>query len=67
VSDKMMKTVVVEVTRWVSHPLYHKRMKRTKKFHAHNEAGAKIGDLVEMVPSRPISATKHWLISKVIK
>lgn len=67
VSDKMTQTVVVEVTRLVSHPLYHKRMRKTKKFHAHNEIGAKLGDTVEMHSNRPISATKHWVVSKIVK
>jgi small subunit ribosomal protein S17 len=67
VSDKMEKTVVVEVERFIAHPMYHKRIRRTKKYHAHNEAGAKIGDVVKLVESRPISKTKKWRVSEIIK
>lgn len=66
VSDKMMQTVVVEVTRLVAHPVYQKRMRKTNKFHAHNTMGAKIGNLVEITECRPISKTKFFTVSKII-
>lgn len=66
ISDKMTKTVVVEVVRLKSHPIYHKRIKRTKKYHVHNGVGAKAGDIVEFVPTRPVSATKHWKVTRVV-
>ena len=67
ISDKMAKTVVVEVVKFVAHPVYHKRMKRTQKFHAHNEIGAKIGDRVKLTSFRPISKTKFWRVSEIVK
>lgn len=66
ISDKMAKTAVVEVSRWVAHPLYKKRFLRHKKYHAENLAGAKSGDKVEVVETRPISRTKRWKVVKVI-
>ncbi|KKU28958.1 MAG: 30S ribosomal protein S17 [Candidatus Amesbacteria bacterium GW2011_GWA2_47_11b] len=62
VSNKMAKTVVVEVDRFVTHPMYHKRIKRTQKFHAHDEQGVKIGDVVKIAEVKPISRTKTWKI-----
>ncbi len=66
VSDKMAKTVVVEVGRLVVHPKYHKRIKRTQKFHAHNELGAKTGDTVKIAEVKPISRTKSWKVVEKI-
>lgn len=66
VSDKMNKTVVVEAGRLAIHPKYHKRVKRTQKFHAHNELGVKVGDLVKIVAIRPVSATKSWKVMEKI-
>lgn len=66
VSDKMNKTVVVEVDRLVVHPKYHKRIKRTQKFHAHNEIGVKTGDTVRIAEVKPISATKSWKVVEKI-
>jgi small subunit ribosomal protein S17 len=61
VSDKMDKTVVVEVERRVMHPMYKKFVKKSKKYHAHDEANAcKVGDVVKIKESRPISKTKTW-------
>lgn len=61
VSDKMDKTVVVAVTRFVKHPKYHKFLKITKKFKAHDEGNIhKLGDSVEIVETRPISKDKHF-------
>lgn len=65
VSDKMNKTVVVEVTRFVEHKKYGKRLKKTKKYKAHDENNEKkVGDRVEIEETRPISKDKHF---KVIK
>ena len=61
VSDKMEKTVVVNVERRVMHPMYKKFVKKHKKYHAHDEANAcKIGDMVRIKEVRPISKTKTW-------
>ncbi len=63
VSDKMDKTVVVAVTRFVKHPKYHKFLKITKKYKAHDEGNVyKAGDAVEMVETRPISKDKHFSV-----
>jgi small subunit ribosomal protein S17 len=67
ISDKMVKTAVVEVERFVAHPIYHKRIRRTKNYHAHNEIGAKKGDVVKLVQSRPLSKTKKWLVNEIVK
>ncbi len=67
VSDKMQKTVVVQVTRTFRHPLYKKVVKKHKKFKAHDELGAKVGDVVRIVESRPISKTKHWVVEAILK
>lgn len=62
ISTKGTKTAVVVVERIFRHPLYEKKMKRTKKYHVHDEIGVKVGDNVTFTPTRPISATKHWKI-----
>ncbi len=63
VSDKMDKTVVVAVTRFVKHSKYKKYLKITKKFKAHDELNAKkVGDIVEMKQVRPLSKDKHFAI-----
>lgn len=67
VSDKMQQTVVVSVTRFMAHPMYHKRMRRTSKFHARNEIGAKTGDEVKIVECRPLSKTVTWKVSQILK
>jgi len=68
VSDKMDKTRVVRVVRSVRHPFYEKVVKKSKKFHAHDEGNtARTGDLVEMVSTRPLSKTKRWRIVRVVK
>lgn len=67
VSDKMDKTVVVEVERLVKHRLYKKYIRRSNKFAAHDETnGCKIGDKVLITESRPLSKTKRWRVSKVV-
>jgi small subunit ribosomal protein S17 len=68
VSDKMDKTVVVVVEASTTHRLYHRFMKKTKKFHAHDEENqCKAGDEVEIVSSRPLSKTKRWRVRKIVK
>jgi small subunit ribosomal protein S17 len=68
VSDRMDKTVVVAVDRRVSHPLYGKRVVRTKKFHAHDEENtARQGDLVRIMETRPLSRTKRWRLVEVVE
>jgi small subunit ribosomal protein S17 len=64
VSDKMDKTVVVEVERRVAHPLYKKIVRHTKKYVAHDESNAlKIGDLVRIRECRPLSKRKCWEVT----
>lgn len=68
VSDKMDKTITVEVSTKKSHPLYSKSVKYSKKFKAHDENNeAKMGDVVEIMETRPLSATKHYRLIKVIE
>jgi small subunit ribosomal protein S17 len=63
VSDKMDKTIVVEVTRFVEHKKYGKRIKKTKKYKAHDENNSKkIGDLVEIEETKPLSKDKHFKV-----
>ena len=66
-SDKMMKTVTVRVDRLVKHPVYRKYVKKRKKFMAHDEMGAKIGDKVKIVETRPMSARKRWRVVEIIQ
>ena len=68
VSDKMDKTVVVAVVDSVKHPLYNKVVKRTYKLKAHDENNeAKMGDIVEIMETRPLSATKHFRLVKIVE
>ena len=68
VSDKNNKTVVVEVERRYTHPLLKKTVRRTKKYHAHDEANAhKIGDTVDIQESAPISKNKRWVVLSAAK
>ncbi|MDX9943553.1 MAG: 30S ribosomal protein S17 [Azonexus sp.] len=68
VSDKTQKTVTVLVERKVKHPMYGKVIVRSKKYPAHDESGvAKMGDLVEIVETRPISKTKSWAVTSVLE
>jgi small subunit ribosomal protein S17 len=65
VSDKNDKTVVVEVERRFTHPLLKKTVRRSKKYHAHDEANAhKVGDKVWIEESKPISKNKRWVVIK---
>ena len=68
VSDKMDKTVVVLVERLMRHPRYGKVLRRTKKYKAHDEQNAcRVGDLVRIVESRPLSREKRWRVEEVLK
>jgi small subunit ribosomal protein S17 len=68
VSNKMDKTVVVAVADTYTHRLYHRTIKKTKKFHAHDEENrCKVGDEVEIVSSRPLSKTKRWRVRQIVK
>jgi small subunit ribosomal protein S17 len=67
-SDKMDKTVTVLVERRVKHPIYDKIIVRSRKYHAHNEGNqARMGDLVEIRESRPLSKTKAWIVSRLLE
>lgn len=66
-SDKMTKTVVVRVDRLVKHPIYRKYVKKRKKFMAHDELGATIGDKVKIIETRPLSARKRWRVVEIIQ
>lgn len=66
VSTKMTKSAVVEVTSITRHPIYQKRIKKTKRFLAHNELGAALGDQVLLQETRPISRLKRWIIKEII-
>jgi small subunit ribosomal protein S17 len=67
-SDKMDKTVVVKVERLKRHRLYGKVLKRTKKYMAHDEENAcRVGDLVCIVESRPLSRRKHWVVEEIME
>lgn len=68
VSDKMEKTIVVAVETYKMHSLYHKRIKYTKKFKAHDEKNeAKIGDVVKIMETRPISKDKCWRLVEILE
>ena len=63
----MTNTVVVRVDRLVKHPIYRKYVKKRKKFMAHDETGASIGDKVRIVETRPMSARKRWRVVEIIQ
>ena len=68
VSDKMDKTIVVKVERRIQHPIYKKFIRKSKKYHAHDEANAAgIGDRVLLMETRPISATKRWRVVEILE
>ena len=68
VSDKMDKTIVVELEDRVKHPLYAKVIRRTSKVKAHDEANtAGIGDRVRLMETRPLSATKRWRLVEILE
>ena len=67
-SDKMDKTITVAVERKVKHPIYGKFVKKTTKFHAHDEKGeCTIGDVVKIMETRPLSKTKRWRLVEVVE
>jgi small subunit ribosomal protein S17 len=66
VSDAMQKTVVVAVERLVRHPLYRKTLRRTARFMAHDEKGARRGDTVRIVEARPLSRRKRWRVQEIV-
>ena len=66
-SNKMTKTVVVEITRTYRHPLYKKVVHSSKRVKAHDELDCQIGDQVKLVASKPISREKHWVVESIIK
>jgi small subunit ribosomal protein S17 len=66
-SNKMTKTVVVEITRVFRHPLYRKVVHSSKRVKAHDEIGCQIGDKVQIVESRPLSRDKRWVVESIVK
>lgn len=66
-SNKMTKTVVVEISRTFRHPLYRKVIHTSRTVKAHDELSCQIGDEVQIVESRPLSADKRWVVEAVIK
>src|SRR5687768_6904931 len=68
ISAAMQKTIVVEVTRRVTHPLYKRIIKKRKKFYAHDEQSqAKVGDVVRIIECRPLSRLKRWRLGDIIR
>ena len=68
VSTKMQKTIVVQVSRRVPHPLYRRIVTKHKKFYAHDEEGAaRVGDVVRIIECRPMSRLKRWRLGDVIR
>ncbi len=66
-SNKMIKTVVVEISRKYRHPLYKKVVHSSKRVKAHDELECQIGDQVQIVASKPVSRDKHWVVESIIK
>ncbi len=66
-SNKMMKTVVVEITRTYRHPLFRKVVESSRRVKAHDELNCQVGDRVQIVESRPLSKDKRWVVETVIK
>ena len=67
-SNKMTKTITVEVERRIKHPIYGKFLKKTTSFHAHDEENtAGIGDIVRIMETRPLSKTKRWRLVEIIE
>jgi small subunit ribosomal protein S17 len=68
VSTKMAKTIVVEVTRRVPHPLYKRIIRKRKKFYVHDEAKeANLGDVVRIIECRPLSKLKRWRLKEILR
>jgi small subunit ribosomal protein S17 len=67
-SNKMNKTITVAVERKVKHPIYGKFVKKTSKFHAHDEKNeCTVGDIVRIMESRPLSKTKRWRLVEIVE
>jgi small subunit ribosomal protein S17 len=66
-SNKMMKTVVVEISRSFRHPLYKKVVHTSKRVKAQDDLGCNEGDTVQIVESRPLSADKRWVVETILK
>lgn len=68
VSTKMAKTIIVEVSRRVPHPLYKRIVNKRKKFYAHDEkSDARMGDIVRIIECRPLSRQKRWRLAEVVR
>jgi small subunit ribosomal protein S17 len=66
-SNKMQKTVSVDITRTYRHPVYKKVVQKTHRVKAHDELGCNEGDLVKIVESRPMSRTKRWAVEEIVE
>ena len=66
-SDRMTRTVTVEIVRRYAHPVYNKQVTRTKKVKAHDELGAKAGDTVRIMETRPIARTVNWRVTEILE
>lgn len=66
-SDKMQKTVTVSLVRRFAHPVYQKQVTRTKTVKARNELGAKAGDTVRIVETRPLAKTVNWRVTEIVE
>ena len=66
-SDKMEKTVTVSLVRRYAHPVYGKRVTRTKNVKARNEMGAKMGDTVRIIETRPLAKTVCWRVAEIVE
>src|SRR5215467_1529754 len=68
ISNRMRKTITVKVERRVRHPMYERVVKRSKKFHAHDEHNqCQVGDIVRIVETRPLSTTKCWRLLAIVR
>jgi small subunit ribosomal protein S17 len=67
VSDKMTNTVTVQLERRLAHPLYGKLVRLSKRVKAHDLQGAKVGDTVQIVETRPLSKTKRWRVAEITR
>ena len=67
VSDKMTDTITVQLERRFAHPLYQKQITSTKRVKAHDMQGAKVGDTVRIVETRPLSKTKRWRVVDIVR
>jgi len=67
VAKKMEKTATIVVERLVAHPMYGKRIRKSKKYHVHDEMKSNVGDTVKFVASKPYSKLKKWRITEIVK